>query len=302
MAAKRRRLRSPKIHGRFLDVGIAIRVRRFRPEAGPGDLGTREHSHDFIELLLFEGGSGTHRVDGHDYPVIAGDVFAVQGDQTHSLVAAEGLSWTEVHFNPGRIPLPEDQLKGIPGYHALFLLEPGRRRRGRFAGRLQLSPTRLGEAMQIVAGMAREYERRPAGYEALLLSRLVELIVLLSREYSRAASGETRALLRVGEVVGLLESDYRRPWRVDELCDAAHMSKSALMVAFREATGQTPIEYLIHVRLRHAMDLLRETDRSVTNIAFAVGFSDSNYFTRKFGQVVGMTPTAYRSVSPPPTG
>jgi len=294
MPTSPRSRRKPKIHGRFLDVGIAIRVRRLQGDGELRSIGGEEHSHDFTELILFEGGSGTHRVDAHDYPVIAGDVFVVQGVQTHALAKCRDLVWTEVHFNAGRIPLPADQLKGIPGYHALFVLEPGRRRRGWFRGRLQLRPTRLAEAMQIVAGMDREYQQRRPGYEALLLSQLVELMVFLSREYSRDARGAARSLLRVGEVIGLLESEYHRPWRIAELCSAAHMSKSSLMVAFREATGQTPIEYLIHVRLRHAMDLLRNTGRPVTQIAYHVGFSDSNYFTRKFRQVVGASPSVYR--------
>jgi len=301
MTSEPKARRKPKIHGRFLDVGIAIRVRRIEGDGELRSIGGEEHSHDFVELILFEGGSGTHRVNGHDYPVIAGDVFVVQGVQTHALVECRDLVWTEVHFNTSRIPLPADQLKHLPGYHALFVLEPGRRRRGRYQGRLQLRPTRLAEAMQIVTGMEREYEGRRPGYEALLFSRLVELMVFLSREYSRCARGETRALLRVGEVVGLLESEYHRPWRVAELCSAAHMSKSALMVVFRGATGQTPIEYLIHVRLRHAMDLLRNTDRPVTQIAYHVGFSDGNYFTRKFRQVVGASPRAYRNLHMAPS-
>ena len=283
-----------KIIGKFDGVGIPIRVKLLHGSGIPEGIGGMEHSHDFAELVLFHGGRGVHRVDGHDYPVVAGDVFAVHGDQTHAIVQRENLQHVEVTYNSRRVRLPTDQLRKLPGYHALFTLEPARRRRGRFRGHLRLSPTRLAEAMRLIHSMHQEYEARPVGYEAFLLGRLVELMVFLSREYSRSSTGEGRALLRVGEVIGLLEREYARPWRLAELCAIAHMSKSNLMVAFREATGQTPVNYLIRVRLRQAMYLLQSTARKVTEIAFEVGFSDSNYFARKFRQIVGLSPSAYR--------
>ena len=139
-----------------------------------------------------------------------------------------------------------------------------------------------------------EYDARATGYEALLLGRLLELIVFLSREYSRATSGDAQALLRLGEVTSLLGREFRRPWRLADLCAVAHMSRSNLVVVFREATGLTPVQYLIQTRLREAILLLRETDRTVTDIAYDVGFSDSNYFARQFRKALGTTPTAYR--------
>ena len=284
----------PRVHGRFADVGIPIRVRLLSGSGAPAGIGGRDHSHDFTELLVFHGGRGIHRVEEHDYPVTAGDIFVVTGDQTHAIVGRDDLQHTEVHFSPARLRLPGAQLRKLPGYHALFVLEPERRRRGRFVGHLHLGPTRLAEAMQIVHGMQREYEGRAAGYEALLLGRLIELIVFLSREYSRATSGDAQALLRLGEVISVLEREYRRTWRLADLAAVARMSRSNLAVVFREATGLTPIQYLIHVRLREAMYLLRGTDRSVTDIAYDVGLSDSNYLARQFRKALGTTPTAYR--------
>ena len=148
--------------------------------------------------------------------------------------------------------------------------------------------------MRRVEAMHREYSAREEGYEAALVGRLAELTVYLSRQYARATATEAKALLRVGEVISRLERDSARPWRLDELCQIAHMSKSALMVAFRDATGHTPVNFLIRLRLRRAMELLASTSRPITQIAFDAGFSDSNYFARKFHHIVGMRPSAYR--------
>jgi AraC-like DNA-binding protein len=127
------------------------------------------------------------------------------------------------------------------------------------------------------------------------VGRLIELMAFLSREYAQASTVEAQALVRVGEVVSLLEKEFTHPWRLDELCAAARMSRSSLLVAFREATGHTPIDYLIRVRLSRAMRLLTGTERPITQIAYDVGFADSNYFARKFRQVTGHSPSAYRA-------
>ena len=58
--------------------------------------------------------------------------------------------------------------------------------------------------------------------------------------------------------------------------------------------GNSPIAYLIQLRINRAADMLRQGDRSITDIAFDVGFSDSNYFMREFRKVIGISPRIYR--------
>jgi transcriptional regulator GlxA family with amidase domain len=151
--------------------------------------------------------------------------------------------------------------------------------------------------MRRVEHIQEEMRSRPQGYEAAVLAGLVDLMVFLSRCYSSESVGEGQALLKIGEVLGLLEGRYEEQWHLDDLCAIARMGKSKLTETFRSATGQSPIDYLIHVRLRQAMKLLRETDRTVTDIAYSTGFSDSNYLARKFRDVLHTTPTAYRSAN-----
>jgi len=67
---------------------------------------------------------------------------------------------------------------------------------------------------------------------------------------------------------------------------------------FREATATTPHNYLVRLRLGHAMRALRTTDGSVTDIAFASGFNDSNYFSYSFRKLTGLAPTEYRKRPP----
>ena len=76
--------------------------------------------------------------------------------------------------------------------------------------------------------------------------------------------------------------------------------RSTLSRKVAEVTGMSPNNYLLRLRLCRAMNMLRETDMSVTEIAFACGFNDSNYFTSRFHREVGMSPLKYRRSSGQP--
>jgi transcriptional regulator GlxA family with amidase domain len=71
------------------------------------------------------------------------------------------------------------------------------------------------------------------------------------------------------------------------------MSLSTLNRNFIEATGLSPIDYLIRIRVLRGADMLREGAGSVSEVAFAVGFNDSNYFSRQFRKIMGETPSRY---------
>ena len=72
------------------------------------------------------------------------------------------------------------------------------------------------------------------------------------------------------------------------------MSPRHFQRVFRQCTNESPVEYLLNVRVRHAAGMLRDTDRPVTEIAYDCGFADSNYFARCFRKVMNATPKQYR--------
>lgn len=260
----------------------------------PHDLTEIEHKHDFCELVIVAGGHARHSLEGRDFPVSAGDVFVLQGHQSHYFHDCDNLELINVMYTPTRLPLPESELRRLPGYCALFILEPTCRRQHRFISRLHLSRTRLAHAELIVQEIEVELNEGQSGYEAVLLTRLLDLMVFLSRAYRTSASTEAKALLRVGGLICELEKHYARDWSLPELVELSAMSRSTLMRIFRKATGQTPIDYLVRLRIQKAMALLTQTEWSITRIATAVGFNDSNYFSRQFRQTRGCSPSAHR--------
>ncbi|MCP5542681.1 MAG: helix-turn-helix domain-containing protein [Akkermansiaceae bacterium] len=276
---------------------VTARVVRTEPAGRPShphDVTEIDHYHDFCELVLVTAGRGLHLLEGESFPVSAGNVFVVQGSQVHCFRERQDLVLVNVMYDPARLPLPEGLLRRLPGYSALFLLEPSFRSAHRFSSRLDLPRDDLGTAEAIAEQIERESEMRKPGHEAVLLGLLVELMVFLARRYGESEVGESRALLRMGNLISTLEQRYAEPWTLDSLAKAARLSRTNLLRVFRKATGASPIDFLIGLRVEAAKRLLRQSDLNMTEIAYETGFSDSNYFARKFRDATGRTPTEFR--------
>lgn len=81
---------------------------------------------------------------------------------------------------------------------------------------------------------------------------------------------------------------------VDTLCSAVGISKTSLYRKMKAVTGLSAVEFIINVRLENAARLLSETDHTISEIAYEVGFSDPYYFSRAFKKVHGCSPKIWR--------
>ena len=72
------------------------------------------------------------------------------------------------------------------------------------------------------------------------------------------------------------------------------LSEGETSRTFKKLTGKSPMDYVIHYRIKVATILLKNTSKSITDIAFEVGFSSSNYFTIAFKKITGLTPSEYK--------
>ena len=93
----------------------------------------------------------------------------------------------------------------------------------------------------------------------------------------------------------LVDRSYAEPLDVVALARQAHVSPYHFSRRFKEAFGETPHQYVLTRRVERAQELLRNTDLSVTEICFEVGFQSLGSFSTAFHKVAGMTPTAYRA-------
>ena len=108
---------------------------------------------------------------------------------------------------------------------------------------------------------------------------------------SRDTEDLNRRLLRARDA---MDRAYAEPLDVPAVAAVAHISPAHFSRSFRDVFGETPHRYLQRRRVERAMFLLRETERSVTDICFDVAFTSLGTFSRIFRQIVGETPSGYR--------
>lgn len=82
--------------------------------------------------------------------------------------------------------------------------------------------------------------------------------------------------------------------KIDDIADAMGMSRSVLYNRIKTSVGMTPVDFVRHIRIMKASELLRDTDDTLTAIAFNLGFSDPKYFSKVFKKEMGVVPTEYR--------
>ena len=104
--------------------------------------------------------------------------------------------------------------------------------------------------------------------------------------------GPTQRLVR--RAMGFIHTHYAEPLTREQIASYIHFSPDYLTDCFRQEQGVTPMEYLNRYRIYQARKLLENSDLTITQIAQAVGFSESAHFTRTFQREVSMTPRAYR--------
>jgi AraC-like DNA-binding protein len=252
------------------------------------------HRHDFSELVLVTGGRGLHVTGAESWPLAAGDVFVLGGSRPHDYQNMDALRLINILYDPANLRLPLSDLPSLPGYHALFTLEPAWRKRHKFNSRLRLSPKELGMVIGFVDQLDEELKSRAPGFRLMATAIFMQLLGWLARCYSQSQNADSRALLRIGRAISHLDANYAQPIDLDGLAAIAHVPKRSFLRAFHAAMGKSPIAYLIQLRINRAAAILSHGDKSVTQIALDVGFSDSNYFTRQFTKVYGVSPRTYR--------
>ena len=108
----------------------------------------------------------------------------------------------------------------------------------------------------------------------------------------RKLGGETQRLVR--RAMAYIHEHYAEPISREDLAHYLGMSSDYLTLCFRNEVGMTFVAYLNRYRVNQAKLLLSESHKNVKEVAIAVGFSDSGYFTRVFRRQVGVTPDSYR--------
>ena len=126
-------------------------------------------------------------------------------------------------------------------------------------------------------------------------SRFIATLALLIKRYADVHPSEQplgREHQAVQQVKRYIEANFAQRISLSELAAQVMLSPYYLLRVFRAGVGLPPHAYLQDVRIRQAQRLI-EAGRSLADVAFTVGYSSQSHLTRRFKQIVGVTPGQY---------
>ena len=151
--------------------------------------------------------------------------------------------------------------------------------------------THIALAVEAIEGGAFGYELQVREH----LSHVWYLLALHTRPIITAGKSITSTdAARLKRMLEFIHKNYTEPITVAEIAAAADISLSECYRCFKRIMGQSPIARLTKYRIHRAVNLLEETNMSVTEVCYAVGFNSPSYFTKVFAERLHCTPREYR--------
>jgi len=251
-------------------------------------LDTIQHKHDFYQLVYCNAGYGEMIIEDKPYPTVRGNAFLIPPMMLHGIKQIEGMRLTEVKFFVTNSVF-DKSLRQLP---LTYNFDDGDYLREMF--------NRVVEE-----GLNTAIFNREATDSVLTL-----LLVKLIRNYNALGNLRSKFIgdyaaesgsLPIGDkdadflrVIDYIERHLSEQITLDDLTRIVHFDKSYLIVHFKEKYRMPPMKYVNMLRIERAKVLLSLTDKSITEIAFEVGFGSVHYFSRFFKEKEKITPNEYR--------
>jgi len=264
----------------FNPVVLYTLKRRFN-----GESKTPYHCHDFISMIYILSGSCTYNIDGNLYQVAKGDVIICNPGVYHgkTLNAGEEINEFHIGFNSVFIEgLPKNCLishescpvTGLPRFEQEFF--------------------------KCCSDIMLEQEKNEPGSKLMMKTHAMELIVIFLKAACTSAapykesdvSFETydKAVI-VNTLISFINENYMKEISLNTISKNVYLSPAYISRVFKEEVGESPINYLIKVRLSKASEMLAEAGMSVKAVAKSVGYADAYYFSKLYKKYYNVSPS-----------
>ncbi len=262
------------------------------------------HTHDFIEIVYVYDGKGYHIYNDVTYPVSKGELYIINSRTPHCFYPTDksnsehlvvyNLCFLPEFISSINIHLPIlVELTDIMLYKSLYPDEII------YSPDLKLSGSMRTEIEQLYEKMYLEFTSKGINYVELLRLSLCELLLKIHRFYQQNHASPESAVIKyrhqlIPDCIQYLRENYSKKVTIEELSNNFFLSKSYLSSLFKKATGSGVVEYLQHIRIERACELLTNTTLSITEISTQVGYTDYRFFNKSFKKITGVTAHEYR--------
>ncbi len=255
---------------------------------GDGDPVREPHRHDYHELIWLRQGSGRHLLDGREVASVPGSITVIGQGQVHVFERSEAASGAVVRFGEELV-----NEGGLARAEPSFLLA------GCGGWTVTVPRGHYDAVDQTIALLAAEAAGPQDAHSSDLQRHLLSVLLgWIERWYdderTERHDPDDAGVQLFRRFVRVLERDFASHHEAAHYADALGVPPAALSQALNRVTGRTTKELILDRVMLEAARLLRFTDRTIGEIAWATGFGDQLYFSRAFKRHEGMAPSAYR--------
>ena len=242
------------------------------------------HAHeDYTEIVLITGGRSDYLIGNRQYAVKKGDLLVYNPGIVHDEVAGAGEEVETWCVAVGGLRMP-----GIPG-NALIPEDRG----------CVFKADSLFEPMHSLCGMmfqllSGQVAGAAAHCQGLLRAYLTMALTVIEHQDSPLVEHEEEDSVLGKRVMRYIDEHYREQLNLQEIADALHVSPYYMSHVFKKMSGYAPMSYLQKRRIGEAQTLLIHTDRSISEIAYSLGYDAQSHFNQQFSKHVGMPPGEFR--------
>ena len=160
----------------FHEDGFPLAINRRNSQEAPTGL----HTHEFAEIVVVIGGYGKHAVGKDSWYLSPGDVFVIKGNESHEYTEPNKLRLINILYRPEQLAFELADIETLPGYHALFALEPPSHHHHPFKSRMHLSPGDVGHLLAMIDQLDHELAHR-SGFGFFSTAIFMQIVGYLAR-------------------------------------------------------------------------------------------------------------------------
>ncbi|WP_027627073.1 AraC family transcriptional regulator [Ruminiclostridium cellobioparum] len=254
------------------------------------------HWHNYLEIAFVKKGKGIYYVENRTYEMNEGDIVVINNIEPHymEVLPPVNMVMPVVMFEPQLVWSSES----LFDYN---YMEPFFERSSNFNNKID-SKSEIGRKIfAMLSEIEDEYVNKTVGYKLMIKAKLLHIITYLIRHYqdssksTESITSKSKRLEKLEKVFDYINGNYSQKIELHTLAELAYMSPNYFSTFFKQSTGFTPIEYLNKMRISKSIEMLRETDFSVAQIAMDCGFNNLANYNKIFKQLTETTPTRIRN-------
>ncbi len=233
------------------------------------------HSEDQLVLLYIHKGALNYQHDGHQGEMKKRDLVILNPHQTIEIEPVRKIEWIQIRLtgilftssleinSANQLFIISDTSQTLKQYLDLALIEKNQRFRG----------------------------------SEIILKKLLECVMVHILRHNELSIKDSSIQVKHNEIETIqqyIRDNYSQKLSLDDLSELVSINKYYLIRLFKQQTGLSPIDYLIHVRLAEAEKLLAHSNVTISKISDMVGFHSPSHFSKTFKESNHCTPSIYR--------